>query len=97
MLADQRRYDAFHEKGDRVYRILSNTYATTPYPLAAALKTEYTVAEETTNLTPGPAGDAIYLDKLAEMKGYFAEPSFFNIFSFTLEKGDASTALRDLR
>jgi putative ABC transport system permease protein len=95
MLADQRRYDAFHEKGDRVYRILTNTYATTPYPLAAALKTEYTVTEETTNLTPGPAGDATYQSKLAEMKGYFAEPSFFKIFSFELEKGNPSTALSE--
>ncbi len=95
MLADQRRYDAFHEKGDRVYRILSTTYATTPYPLAAALKAEYTVAEETTNLTPGPAGDAIYQNRLAEMKGYFAEPSFFKIFSFTLEKGNTTTALQE--
>lgn len=70
MLTDQRRYGAFHEKkGDRIYRILSDSYATTPYPLAAALKTAYTIAEETTNLTPGPAGDAIYQDKLAEMKG----------------------------
>lgn len=95
MVADQRRYDAFHEKGDRIYRItLSTNYATTPHPLAAAVKTEYTVAEETTVLVPGPAGDAVYQNKLAEMRGYFAEPSFFSVFSFALEKGDATTALQ---
>ena len=27
------------------------------------------------------------------MRGYFAEPSFFRIFSFELEKGDKATAL----
>ncbi|HMV09369.1 MAG TPA: ABC transporter permease [Cyclobacteriaceae bacterium] len=95
MVADQRRYDAFHAKGDRIYRItLSTNYATTPLPLAAAIKNNYTVAEETTVLVPGPAGDAVYQNKLAEMRGYFAEPSFFSIFSFALEKGDVSTALQ---
>lgn len=93
MLIDQKRYDDFHDHKDRIYRVLTSTYATTPYPLSATLKTEYTVAEETTNLTPGPGGDAIYNDKLADMRGYFAEPSFFKIFSFDLEKGKKATAL----
>lgn len=93
MLADQSRYDGFHEKKDRIYRILTSTYATTPYPLAAALKAEYSLTEETTNLTPGPAGDALYNDKLVDMRGYFAEPSFFTIFSFDLESGNRTTAL----
>jgi putative ABC transport system permease protein len=93
MLADQSRYDAFHSNGDRIYRILSNTYATTPYPLANALKAEYPIVEETTNLTPGVGGDVTYQQKLADMRGYFAEPSFFKIFSFELEKGDKATAL----
>jgi putative ABC transport system permease protein len=95
MLADQRRYDAFHEKGGRIYRILSNTYATSPYPLAEVIKTEYTVAEETVNLTPGPAGDATVADKLTEMKGYFADPAFFKVFSFGLDRGDVVSALRE--
>lgn len=95
MLADQRRYDTFHEKGDRIYRMtLSTNYATTPYPLAAAIKNNYTVAEETTVLVPGPAGDAVYQNTLAEMRGYFAEPSFFSIFSFVLQQGDAASALQ---
>jgi putative ABC transport system permease protein len=95
MLADQRRYDAFHEKGDRIYRItLSTNYATTPHPLAAAVKNDYTIAEATTTLIPGPAGDAVYQDRLADMRGYFADPSFFTMFSFELEKGNPATALQ---
>lgn len=93
MLADQSRYDTFHAKKDRIYRILSNTYATSPYPLASTLKSEYPVAEETTNLTPGVGGDVTYQQKVADMRGYFAEPSFFRIFSFELEQGDKTTAL----
>jgi putative ABC transport system permease protein len=99
MLMDQNRYDQFHEKKNRIYRILSNyenskqPYATSPYPLAAALKSEYPIVEETTNLTPGPAGDATYNQHMVEMRGYFADPAFFRVFSFKLENGDDETAL----
>ncbi len=99
MLADQDRYDQFHEKKDRVYRILSDQegsrqpYATSPYPLAHALKADYPIIEEATNLTPGVGGDVSYQKNVTEMRGYFAEPSFFSIFSFDLEEGDKYTAL----
>jgi putative ABC transport system permease protein len=103
MLADQNRYDQFHEKKDRIYRILSDyegspqPYATSPFPLASTLKAEYPIVEETTNLTPGVGGDVIYQQKFADMRGYFAEPSFFSIFSFELEKGDKASALSSPR
>lgn len=103
MLADQYRYDQFHEKKDRIYRILSDQegskqpYATSPYPLASTLKAEYPIVEETTNLTPGIGGDVVYQQKFADMRGYFAEPSFFSIFSFDLTLGDKATALTSPR
>jgi putative ABC transport system permease protein len=99
MLADQHRYDQFHEKKDRIYRILSDgegfrqAYATTPYPLATTLKTEYPIVEEATNLTPGIGGDASYQQHIADMRGYFADPSFFRVFSFELVKGNRVAAL----
>jgi putative ABC transport system permease protein len=99
MLTDQNRYDQFNKKKDRIYRVLSDgkdfrlAYATTPYPLADALKTEYSVAEETTNLSPRIGGDATYNERIAEMRGYFASPSFFRVFSFELESGNKFTAL----
>lgn len=101
MLADQDRYDQFHEKKDRIYRILSSTvngrqpYATSPFPLASTLKENYPIVEEATTLTPGFGGDAVYQQKLGEMRGYFAEPSFFRVFGFELTKGDARTALNE--
>jgi putative ABC transport system permease protein len=99
MLADQDRYDQFHEKKDRIYRILSDyegskqPYATSPYPLAAALKSDYSAIENVVNLTPGMGGDVMYLQKFAEMRGYFSDPSFFSVFSFELEQGDKASAL----
>ncbi len=99
MLHDQNRYDAFHRNKDRTYRLLSDytssrmPYATTPFPLGKALEEEYPVVELTTTLTPGPGGEATWQQHLVEMRGYFADQSFFNVFSFDLEKGDRRSAL----
>ena len=99
MLADRNRYDQFHNKKERIYRILSDylgsrqPYATSPFPLASALKTEYPVVEESTHLHPGVGGDVTYNQHVEDMRGYFADASFFKVFSFDLEEGNANTAL----
>jgi putative ABC transport system permease protein len=99
MLADQKRYDQFHEKKDRTYRILSKIArsgkpnASSPFPLAEAIKAEYPIIEESTHLVPGVGGDATYDQNSVEMRGYFADVSFFNVFGYDLEKGNEHTAL----
>jgi putative ABC transport system permease protein len=101
MLVDQTSYDQFHAKKDKVYRIISKRsdlplgMATTPVPLANTLKKDYPFAEETTQLVLGVGGDAIYKDQSMVMRGYFAEQTFFDIFSYELEKGDRNTCLSD--
>ncbi|HYG40273.1 MAG TPA: ABC transporter permease [Cytophagales bacterium] len=100
MLVDQRKYDQFHLKKDRIYRILSKVpdssrpHASTPFPLAAALKINYPTIEESTHLTRGVGGEAVYKNKRVEMRGFFADASFFKVFSFPLEKGNKSTVLQ---
>ena len=99
MLADQKSHDQFNARKDRTYRILTDRkdfrhpYATTPVPLAATLKAEYPIAETTTHLVHGVGGDARYKDEIVEMRGYFADTSFFSVFSFALERGDRATVL----
>lgn len=99
MLADQRSYDQFHEKKESIYRILikpgdhNRPYATTPGPLLDALKTDFPMVSEATNLRKGFGGDAIYKQNYAEIRGYFTDPAFFKIFSYPLEKGDRYSAL----
>ena len=101
MLADQKSYDRFHEKKDRVYRILLQPkksklgipYATGPFPMAASLKTDYPIIEEATHLAQRFGGDIEYEQKFAEVKGYFTDATFFRIFSYELERGDRHTAL----
>ena len=98
MLADQKSYDQFHVKKDRIYRVLSQEkgsavpIAKSPFPLAAALP-EYAAVEEATHLVPGVGGDATYGEKSVEMRGFFADSSFFRVFSFDLVAGDKYRAL----
>lgn len=99
MLADQKSYDQFHERKDRIYRILSDRdnskvpSATTPFSLAPALRTGYPVIEETTRLTRGVGGDLVYDQRTHEVRGYFADAAFFKVFSFKLREGNQSSAL----
>jgi len=103
MLADQKRYDNFHEKKDRIYRILSKIptsikpNASSPFPLASTIKSEYPIVEESTHLVPGIGGDAILGKNSIEMRGFFADASFFKVFSFELQQGNTKTALAEPR
>ncbi len=99
MLNDQKSYDQFHANKNRIYRIISDENnskapnAVTAFPLAEALKANYSFVGEATHLTRGIGSEAIYNDKVIELRGYFADPSFFNVFSFGLKSGDSKTAL----
>ena len=101
MLADQKSHDQFNVNRDRIYRILSdrtdfrNPNATTAVPLAAAMKAELPGVEATTHLVMGVGGDILVgaPAKVAEARGYFADTSFFRVFSFELGRGNPATAL----
>jgi putative ABC transport system permease protein len=99
MIDDQKSHDQFNVNKDRIYRLLCdkpdfrNPYATTPYPLAAAVKAEWPGVETTTHLVMGPGGDMLLGQKSTVARGYFADSSFFRVFSFELEKGDRTRAL----
>ncbi|QHW00264.1 ABC transporter permease [Spirosoma endbachense] len=101
MLADQKEYDQFNQQKERIYRLLSDDAnspfpnATSPIPLAAELKNHYPIVEQATRLVRGVGGDAIYNRKTAEIRGFFSDPSFFEVFSFDLTKGDKRTALHE--
>ena len=100
MLSDQKRSDQFHEKKDRIYRVIGHTsdsalpYASTAVPLASKLKVESPSVEDVTHLLKGVGGDVSYNNRSQEMRGFFTGPEFFNVFSFTLEEGDHETALK---
>ncbi|SDK02171.1 putative ABC transport system permease protein [Catalinimonas alkaloidigena] len=101
MLADQKSYDRFHTQSDRIYRIISDPpdtrapYATTPAPVADALAHTFPMVETATLLTPGVEGDLIYNQRLVQLKGYFADTAFFEVFSFPLAEGSPQSALTE--
>lgn len=100
MLADQKQTDQFHEKKERIYRVIGHTndsalpYASTAVPLAGKLKSETPSIEQITHLTKGVGGDVTYGKESQEMRGFFADPEFFNVFSFKLHQGNIQTALQ---
>lgn len=98
MLSDQRRYDQFHGKKERIYRIFSDREnskfpsATTPFALADALKI-YPIIEKSTHLTRGVARDFVFKKQATDVRGYFAEQVLFEVFDFPFVSGDPSNAL----
>ncbi|MEO9869065.1 ABC transporter permease [Ekhidna sp.] len=100
MLVDQHQYDQFHTKKDRIYRVHTKiegsgiANASSPFPLATTLKEGYSMVENATNLVPGIGGDAVFtVDKYAEVRGFFADAAFFDVFDFALKEGEPNTAL----
>jgi putative ABC transport system permease protein len=49
--------------------------------------------EDAVTMLPAVTGDVTYGQRFAVMKGYFTDPSFFNVFDFGLIEGDTETAL----
>jgi ABC-type antimicrobial peptide transport system permease subunit len=98
---DELSYDKFHENSDHIYRVIKiwrkgeiAHYATTPAPLAQALKEEF--PEISNSARFDPAGQMIVAhDKTTfyENNGAYADPSYFELFAFPFAKGDPRTAL----
>ncbi len=101
----QQSSDAWHKKADRIYRITCDysslvppgsirPFATTPVSLAPLLQEAYPEVEVATRVrifrgSTGPRGEQI------DVSGLYAEPSFFEVFDFTLAEGDAATSLSE--
>ncbi len=103
---DELSYDAFHSKSERIFRLAQvyekdstlNKYATTPFPLAKKLLSEF----------PNYIDDAVrifnfennfhlveYHDKhFNEKNFYYSDPSLINIFDFKFVEGSEKNALK---
>jgi len=101
MLADQKQQDAFQTNKDHTFRILTgsqefrNPYATSPFPLAAEITRSVASVQAVTHVIRGVGGDGVYHQRSVEMRGYFADPTFFKVFSFGLQVGDPGQALKE--
>lgn len=102
---DEWRYDQFHEKKDRIYRLAlerkypgrSTFYSFIPASIGEAAKTEFPEVEESTRLISARGFGSTFVkigDKIFEEKEVlFADSNFFRVFSAPLLAGDPKTAL----
>lgn len=103
---DQKSYDRFHEKSDRIYRVISdyksagsNTsewFATSPANLADMLQQQYPGIEKAVPVSTTFGGEAKHTnDIILPIRGFYTDPQFLQIFDFKLLKGNPNTALSE--
>lgn len=96
-------YDSFHD-ADRVYRVesrlyegetLTDNWATTAYGHAPAMSREIPGIETYVRLTAQDKEQVVsyYEHRFAEEKYCYAEPTFFNVFSFPIVRGEKTGQL----
>src|SRR5205085_12373622 len=101
---DELNYDRYHEKADRIYRIVSyiqerdkNTdWTITQLPLGPTLKKDFPEVEESVRFlnrerTLFKNGDKNFY----ETKVYYADSNVFNIFTYRFLEGNAAHALSE--
>lgn len=103
-LTEETRFDTYHEKADRIYRISSEIaepdnqfrWAVTQNPLALQLKQDYPEVEEFVRFIPNGRTRFEYKDRFFfEEKVYLADSTVSDVFSFDFIQGDGKMALRE--
>ena len=106
ILIDQYGYDKFHEKKDRIYRVISAksenpmppepTIATTSPELAKTLKEDYPFVENTVRLANLNGYFKINgVKKEVDGAGFIVDEDFLEVFSFGWLEGNKETALQE--
>lgn len=94
-------FDNFHPYPDRTYRILTDfvnekgkqiSYASSPFLLAEKLKDDYGFVEKSARVIRFFSGEMNNRIKTIRVNGIYVDPSFFDIFGFSLEKGSYPVA-----
>jgi putative ABC transport system permease protein len=105
MMSDLLSYDRFHQKHDRIYRVISqyeyngkkdeDIQATTSLKAAKAIKESFPGVEDVAILKRDFGGDVTADETTIPLSGFWANDSFFKVFSFQLLQGNARTALKE--
>ncbi|MBL0743442.1 ABC transporter permease [Chryseolinea sp. Jin1] len=104
VLVDISSYDKFHEKHDRIYRVISqrqhlgqddgNFNATTSRRSARAIQETFAGIDDVAVLHRGFEGDMKVGEKVLPLTGFYANEGVLRVFSFPLLKGNPATALK---
>lgn len=98
------RHDDYHEKGDRIYRVLTRFKMgdqmrhgpQTSGVLASALAQTYPDVEAATSIYPrGPSEVVVRNQRYDGIDGLYADSGLFQVFSFDLMAGDPASALSE--
>ncbi|MGV3599820.1 MAG: ABC transporter permease [Dyadobacter fermentans] len=101
---DLRSYDDFHEKKERMYRVITRhagdgqspmDLASTSVRIGQRLKENVPGVEDFTLLRTGFSGDAQIGKNTFPLEAIWADQSFFKVFTFPLVAGDPATALKE--
>ena len=101
---DLRSYDKFHKNGERIYRITNvatfngeqgGKFASTSIKTGKLIREKVTGIEEVAIMRNDFSQDAKVGDNILPIKGFWAEPSLFRIFTFPMLEGNPDTALKD--
>ena len=97
LLWDQATHDDFHPGADRIYRVVmetedGRTWAATPAGIAPALRANVAGVEAATQLRRVDGGVMVE-GRCFSVQGYYAEPSFFDVFGFELTADREADAL----
>lgn len=104
IIKDQYAFDNFHKDSSLIYRVDtkamrtdggSENYASSPFIMGTSLKNGYSFADKVVRISNQLNGDATYQNTTVPIHGFYADPSFLEVFNFELEKGNPSTALNE--
>lgn len=101
---DELSFDRFHEKADRVFRVISEftekgeaqRFSQTSPPIAPALKQDFPEIEEAVRLSYPidkiliKVGESSFYEK----QFFYSDANLFRVFSFSLAYGNTETALK---
>ncbi|HEV7350816.1 ABC transporter permease [Telluribacter sp.] len=102
-IQDELRYDTFHEKADRVYRLVNdrtsegrvNHMARTPPPFGPTLKAQFPEVEQSVRIFSFSEPLVTHETNRFREKGFIlADSTIFDVFTLPLVRGNKSEALR---
>jgi len=89
-------YDRYHEKADRLYRVIRDGRAFTPAALGPELKEKIPEVEASARIIRSSKTLVSYeQNHYLEEEFYWADPALFDIFSIPFASGDPRTALSE--
>ncbi len=103
-MSEMHSFDNFHQKSERIYRVVSDMhradgsiskFATASVYTGNRLATDFAGFEAVAPISKGLSGDIQKGESTIDIQGIYANGAFFDIFSFPLHSGNAKTALNE--